>query len=264
MCEPGEQKTRSMKFSFKRDICARFPHRNFLTRLILIFKLSVIPSVYENVKLTGKKLNIEIVIFKHLSILPKNLLIQTANTFQNKNNSFRKYFLNRIPIKILDFPNKYNQNKLTKLPSLNKINIIFPAKMSSKWGEGQRSSELRPVSQLQNWSKSPFPPTTTITGRVYREQDSLPRARLLFKGTRGEEGEGKKRGIRNRRFLCLPRNALFVAPGEGMFNFSHANPMIHPRETPLVPCSKFSSQWRRNTAPSSAISLLRCQKACEG
>lgn len=94
-------------------------------------------------------------------------------------------------------------------------------------------------------------PEEFIAGNGERKQDSPPRARLLFKGTHGEEGERvgkKKRGIRNRRFLCLPRNALFVAPGEageeGMFNFSHANP-VHPgwRETPLVPCLKFSSQW---------------------
>lgn len=189
MCEPGEQKTRSMKFSFKRDICARFPHRNFLTRLILIFKLSVIPNVYENVKLTGKKLNIEIVIFKHLSILPKNLLIQTANTFQNKNNSFRKYFLNRIPIKILDFPNKYNQNKLTKLPSLNKINIIFPAKMSSKWEEGQRSSELRPVSQ--NWSKSPSP--RSLPRRQLPEEFIASKIPSLGRGS-SSKGHAARRG----------------------------------------------------------------------
>lgn len=178
-----------MKFSFKRDICARFPHRNFLTRLILIFKLSVIPSVYENVKLTGKKLNIEIVIFKHLSILPKNLLIQTANTFQNKNNSFRKYFLNRIPIKILDFPNKYNQNKLTKLPSLNKINIIFPAKMSSKWEEGQRSSELRPVSQ--NWSKSPSP--RSLPRRQLPEEFIASKIPSLGRGS-SSKGHAARRG----------------------------------------------------------------------
>lgn len=197
--------------------------------------MSVILCLW-NVKLTwGKKLNIKIAIFKHLSIFPKNLLIQTANTFQN--NSFRKYFLNRIPIKILNFLNKYTKTSSENFHFSIKLLLFFQQRCPASGGRGKARRNCGQFPSYRTGkSKSPFPPSLPrrqlpeefIAGN---EQDSLPGARLLFKGTRGEEGEGKKRGIRNRRFLCLPRNALFVAPGEaegGMFNFSHANPPTPP------------------------------------
>lgn len=131
--------------------------------------------------------------------------------------------------------------------------------------DGRRWSDLRPVflvgvaaagwsaSRLRTFGK-PSSPATAITGRVYREEATRKRARArsspLGRGVSSKgyaEGVEKiKRGIRNRRFLCLPRNALFLPSGRArvaLFNFSHANPLEAGwRETPLVPRSKLSWQ----------------------
>lgn len=71
--------------------------------------------------------------------------------------------------------------------------------ISSKWTTFVEIAASFPVTELV---QIPFPPSLLrrqlpeefIAGDGERKQDSPPRARLLFKGTHGEEGErvGKK------------------------------------------------------------------------
>lgn len=144
---------------------------------------------------------------------------------------------------------------------------------------------MRPVFQLQNWSKPLLPRTTTITGRVYRGErrtkarfsPSGAAALQRDTGRGGGEGWEKKRGIRNRRFLCLPRNALFVAPGWEAKGDGRRVCLIFRTQTRVVtrdatramleiPVTMvfapgcFAVEHSRR----SCTAFTRCQKACEG
>lgn len=58
----------------------------------------------------------------------------------------------------------------------------------------------------------------TITGRAYREARRKAPSEILFPGAatlqRDTQKGWKKGEIRNRRFLCLPRNVLFLPSGQ--------------------------------------------------
>lgn len=158
--------------------------------------------------------------------------------------------------------------------------------ISSKWTTFVEIAASFPVTELVQIPFPPFPPTTTITGRVYRggrrtkARFSPSGAAALQRDTQRGGGEGWEKKTRDKKqtFPLFTKERFVRGPGRGggwvclIFRTQTRFTRVDARRLSCHAwnsrhngvCSRFANRPNIRVVPGSCAAFTRCQKACEG